>query len=80
MSTRKKPPVKNTPADPQKGGKDGEPTWFEDRLGEMKGSPDDKLDVEAVMRRDYGELLRSPDATLILMAILKELVMARVNK
>lgn len=76
MATKKK----TQPAGPQKSVKDGEPTWFEDRLGEMHGSPDDKLDVEAVMRKEYAGLLRSPDATLILMAILRELVMARVNK
>lgn len=39
-----------------------------------------KHDVDAVMRREYGDLLRNPDATLILMAILKELVKARVNR
>ena len=54
-------------------------SWFEDRLVEMHGSPDDKQDIETVMRQEYGELLRSPDATMILMAILRELVMARVH-
>ena len=67
------------PADknPYKREMGGDSTWFEDRLGEMHGSIDDKLDVEAVMRRDYADLLRSPDATLILMAILRELVKMR---
>lgn len=51
-------------------------SWFEDRLGEMRNKPED---VDAVMREDYGELLRSPDSTSVLMAILRELVMARVH-
>jgi hypothetical protein len=54
-------------------------SWFEDRLGEMHGSPDDKQDIETVMRQEYGELLRSPDATSVLMAILRELVMMRMH-
>lgn len=38
-----------------------------------------KPDVEAFMRKEYGELLRSPDATSVLMAILRELVMMRMH-
>ena len=51
-------------------------SWFEDRLGEMRNKPEDG---DAVMREDYGELLRSPDATSVLMAILRELVIMRMH-
>lgn len=63
----------------------GEPIYKNPYKREMEGTPvldgpDDKLDADAVMRKEYGDLLRTPDATMILMAILKELVMARRSK